>query len=68
MLPFLMLPSVLVAYSNIWYVDHASIQPLSLAIEGREKKAGGKEHLTALLAAAISSNTSLMSKAVKPEP
>lgn len=32
------------------------------------KKAGGKEHLTALLAASISSNTSLMSKAVKPEP
>lgn len=33
-----------------------------------EEKAGGKEHLTALLAAAVFSNTSLMSEAVKPEP
>lgn len=32
------------------------------------KGAGGKAHLTALLAATISYNTSLISEAVKPKP
>lgn len=41
--------------------------PCPLQLRDGKKKAGGKEHLTALLAAAISSNTSLMSEAVKPE-